>query len=86
MALSLYERETIINYNDADGTANIFTASPNVKKKLEKLGEVRASSGGWEVDVPKSWIKISKPKKVSEAQKNAARAALVKARAKNTSK
>lgn len=72
MALSLYEKETIINFNEADGEANIYTASPAMKRRLEKLGEVRETNGGWELNVPKGWITVRPPKKMkplSDAEK-----------------
>lgn len=68
MALSRYERETIINYNEEESTANIFTASATMAKRLEKIGEVKAVSGGWELEVPKSWVTIKKPVKRSQKQ------------------
>lgn len=69
MSLSLVERETIITYNDADGTANVFTASPVIKNKLAKLGEVKTNGGGWEIEVPKAWVRIAPPRKLSSAHK-----------------
>lgn len=83
MALTLIERETIINYNDGDSEANIYTVSPVVKKRLEKLGEVHECNGGWELNVPKSWVTVKPPRKLSEAQKESARKALAKARSRN---
>lgn len=36
---SAYERETVINFSDADGSAEIYTASTHTIKKLDKLCE-----------------------------------------------
>lgn len=80
MALSLYEKETIINYNEAESEANIYTASPAMKKRLEKLGEVHETNGGWEINVPKSWIKIAPPRKLTPKHKEALTKASAKTR------
>lgn len=32
------ERETIINWNDAEGTVNVFTTHKRIMAKMEKLG------------------------------------------------
>ncbi len=37
MTLKLQERETIITYDEASKTANIYTCSPALMRKLEKL-------------------------------------------------
>lgn len=82
MALSAYEKETIINFNEADGEANIYTASPVMKRKLDKLGEVRETNGGWELNVPKGWITVKPPRRISDNQRQAARESLARARTK----
>lgn len=82
MTLSLLERETIINFNDAESTANIFTASEVQMKKMKDLGTWTKTNGGWEIDVPKAWVKIKPPKAVSEAQRAASRRNVAMARKK----
>ena len=64
MALSRYERETVINYNEEESVANIFTASATMANKLKKIGELKTVDGGWEVEVPKAWVTIRPPKKM----------------------
>ena len=80
--LSLYERETIINFNEAEPTAGIYTHNVALRNKLLKLSQtepelriIRQSEDMLEVDVPKKWIRVSPPKKLSEEtrQKMAAR-------------
>ena len=44
MKLSLYEQETIILYNQAEATAEVYTHDP---KLLEKLRSCWRSCGGW---------------------------------------
>ena len=71
--LSLYERETIINFNEAEPTAGIYTHNVALRNKLLKLSQsepdlkvIRRGEDMLEVEVPKKWIKVSPPKKLSE--------------------
>ena len=71
--LSLYERETIINFNEAESTAGIYTHNIALSNKLLKLSQtepdlriIRQSNDMLEVEVPKKWIRVSPPKKLSE--------------------
>ena len=76
-----YERETIINMNDAEPTANIFTQQAPMMRKLLKLAEERPddvkilkqTEEMLEVSVPKKYVKIRPPRFMSEEQKIAAR-------------
>ena len=87
MNLSLYERESLVSFNEAEKTANVYTHNKALLRKLERLAWdrpeecrlVRLSHDGSAADyiVPKAWVKITPPRIASEAQK----AALVKARA-----
>lgn len=84
--LSQYEQETIINFNEGDKTAGIYTHNKALRRQLEKLAEERpnecrlekVSRFGEAVDyiVPKTWIKVRPSRVMSEAQ----RAVLEKAR------
>lgn len=56
------EMETIISFTAADKEANIYSADPVWMRKIEKLPGARKYGEGVEVDVPKSWIKIIKPR------------------------
>lgn len=83
MNLSLYEQETIINFNEEEKTASVYTHNKALIRKLDKLAQERpedcrrkrTSHDGKAVDfvVPKSWVKIKPPRVASEAQKAAAR-------------
>ena len=71
--LTLYERETIINFNEAEPTAGIYTHNVALRNKLLKLSHtepdlkvIRRGEDMLEVEVPKKWIKVSPPKKLSE--------------------
>ncbi len=64
------ERETIINFNEEEKTAHIWTASEPEHRRLKKLGyepvEDRERSASFEV--PKKYISIRKPVATSEKQ------------------
>ena len=82
---ALIERETIINFNALDKEVNIWSCDPSWISKIKKYpGARECHQGGWEADIPKSWLKIAKPiarKPMSEEQRAKARKALAKARA-----
>lgn len=70
--LTSYERETIINFNEEEKTASVYTYNKSLRNKLNKLVGVnpdihviRSSDEMSEFEVPKSWIKVSPPKQVN---------------------
>ena len=74
--LTLYERETIFNYNEAEPTASIYTHNRALRNKLLALSQtyptlsiVRQTEDSLEVPVPKKWIRVSPPKQLSEESK-----------------
>ena len=81
MNLSLYEQETIINYNESEKTAGVYTHNKALRRKLERLAQERpedcrlekASHDGQAVDytIPKGWIRIYPQRTVGEAQRQA---------------
>ena len=68
---SMIERETIINFNAAEKEASVWSCDPTWINKIKKLPEARENQNGWEAIVPKSWIKITKPREISAKQKAA---------------
>lgn len=72
MNLSLYEQETVINYNEAENTASVYTHNKALHRKLDKLAQERpgdcrrenTSREGKAVDytLPKGWIRIHPPR------------------------
>ena len=69
--LTNYERETIINFNEAEPTAYIFTYNKSWQKHIEGKLKIKPKStnghGGKEYELPKKMIKMPRaPKKVSE--------------------
>lgn len=70
--LNKYERETIINYNEGEQTASVYTYNRALQNKLNKLlgtepdiSIMRSGEEWTEYLVPKKWIKISPPRKIN---------------------
>lgn len=80
MNMARYEQETIINFNEEEKTAGIYTHNKVLRQKLAALARdrpedcrlVKVSRSGRAVDytIPKSWIKIIPPRIASEDAKS----------------
>nr|MBQ4456586.1 hypothetical protein [Clostridia bacterium] len=92
---SRYEQETIINFNEEESTAQVYTFNRSLQTKLRKLSEERPEECRIDPDerrtcggaaaayiVPKSWVKVAPPRKVTmtEEQVEAARERMREAR------
>ena len=74
---SAFERETIINFNNAEAEASYYTLNYNKRKELLELAEkypeqVRIVSDNGEcieAVLPKRWIKIRPPREMSEERR-----------------
>lgn len=81
MSLSRYEQETIINFNEGDKTAGIYTHNRALRRKLEKLAQERpedcrleqVSRDGEAADyiIPKSWVKITPTRILTDERREA---------------
>ena len=78
MKLSRIEQETIINFNEAEGTASIYTHNTALKERLSGLcrsypEQVRQTAdngrGGLTFELPKKWLKVTPPRVLSPAQR-----------------
>ncbi len=84
--LTCYERETIINYNEAEAVAAeavavVYTHNKGLRRKLEQWAQERSEDCrlekvtrfGAAVDyfIPKSWVHIYPPRQISEEQRAA---------------
>lgn len=76
MNLTKYEQETIINYNNEEKTASIFTYDKSLIRKLDKrLAEmpdmklIRRGEDFAEYSLPKKWIKVTFPRQYSDEQR-----------------
>lgn len=73
------ERETNINFNNEEKTAQIYTCQAPMQRRLEKLAadypeEVKitktyADNDGIVIEIPKTWIKVRPPNKMTEDQR-----------------
>ena len=90
--LSNYEKETVINYNNEESTAQVFTYHRALQNKLNKLigvnpdiSVLRRGDEWTEYIVPKTWIKVSPPRQVNytDEQRTAMAERLAAARNKN---
>lgn len=68
--LSAYEKETIINYNNSEKTASVYTCNESMKKQLRDILKnypedaklKRKDKWSMTVEFPKNWIKIKPPR------------------------
>lgn len=76
---SLEEQETIISFDKAGKTANIYTFESRWQKHLEKLGvkpaAVSKTHQAKTYEIPKSWLRL--PRKPSEARRLAGKNRLI---------
>ena len=81
MTLSRLEQETIINFNAGEDKAILYTRDPAVMKKVDTLVNGYPDTfrlvNSTDIDktyvMPKSAISYRKPRRISEAQREAAR-------------
>ena len=92
MKLTRAEQETIISYNEEEQTASVYTYNAALRRKLDCLAQERpeecrlerSAHDGQAVEyiVPKRWIKVNPPRRVSftEEQRRASAERLAAAR------
>lgn len=74
--LTRLERETIITWNEAEETANVYSTSPAVIRRMTKrCGKPTKQSGayGAEWDIPRKWLtlpRVKKPRNLSGTASN----------------
>lgn len=81
MRLTPFEKETILNFNEGEKTASVYTYNTPMRRRLDQLlktrpdeiSVVRSGEDFTEYVVPKKWIKVSPPRRVSEEAKERAR-------------
>ena len=78
MKLSKLEKETIINFNEGERVASVYTHNAALIKQLSELcrthpEQVRQTDvnrwGGLTFELPKKWLKVSPPRVLSPAQR-----------------
>ncbi|MCR4749640.1 MAG: hypothetical protein K5877_07630 [Lachnospiraceae bacterium] len=86
MKLTRYEQETIIIFNAEEKTATLYTRDPAVMRKVDALvadyPDTFKCIGETDIDktyeMPKSVVTYRKPRRISEAKREQARAAMKK--------
>lgn len=77
MKLTNIEKETVINFNEAERTASVYTHNTAMKERLLGLcrdhpAQVRQTAdngrGGLTFELPKKWLKVVPPRVLSHAQ------------------
>lgn len=82
------EQETVINFNDEEKTASVYTRQRVIMRKLDALCEkypeayklIKRTEIDATYEMPKKLISFRSPKVLTEEQKAASREALMKAR------
>ena len=85
------DRKTIITFNDKEQTASFYTCNTQMIKKLKEVAESFPAETEIEHEdefsitatLPKTWIKLSTPRRLSNEQRDAARARMKKNRTNN---
>ena len=70
------EQETIINYNNEEKSATIFTYDKSLIRKLDKklpeypdIKVLRRGEDWAEYSLPKKWVKVGFPRQLSDEQR-----------------
>lgn len=81
MNLTRYEQETIINFNEAETTASIYTHNRTLRRRLEKLAQDRPEDcrlfktchDGQAVEyiIPKKWLRVNPGLNLTDEQRAA---------------
>ncbi len=78
MKLSMIERETVVNFNEAERTASVYTHNAALKNQLLELcrthpDQVRQTAangwGGLTFELPKKWLRVTPPRILTSAQR-----------------
>ena len=78
MKLTNVEKETVINFNEAERTASIYTCNEALKRQLlglcrthpEQVCQTAANDwGGLTFELPKKWLRVAPPRVLTPAQR-----------------
>ena len=78
MKLTNIEKETVINFNEAEATASVYTHNEALKRQLSDLcrahpEQVRQTAandwGGLTFELPKKWLRVVPPRVLTPAQR-----------------
>ncbi len=80
MGLTRYEKETIVNWNEAESSASVYTFNRALQEQLLQAcldypGQASCTAdngcGGLTFSLPKKWVKVRPPRTLSSAQREA---------------
>lgn len=81
MRLTNYERETIINFNEGEDTASVYTHNSTLRRRLEQLAQerpeecrlVKTCHDGQAVEyyIPKKWLRVNPGMNLTDEQRAA---------------
>ncbi len=65
------ERETVINFNEVDPNASVWTASESMYHRMKKAGyqPIEDNERSATFEIPKKLVAIRKPRKLSQLQR-----------------
>jgi len=78
MKLTNVEKETVINFNEAERTASVYTHNEALKRQLLELCRThpeqvrRTAANAWDgltFELPKKWLRITPPRILTPAQR-----------------
>ena len=78
MKLTNIEKETVINFNEAERTASVYTHNEALKRQLLELCQThpeqvrQAASNAWgglTFELPKKWLRVTPPRILTPAQR-----------------
>ena len=78
MKLTNVEKETVINFNEAERTASVYTHNEALKRQLLELCRTHSEQarqtaangwGGLTFELPKRWLRVTPPRVLSPAQR-----------------
>ncbi len=78
MKLTNVEKETVINFNEAERTASVYTHNEALKRQLLELCQThpeqvcQTAANGWgglTFELPKKWLRVTPPRVLSPAQR-----------------
>lgn len=88
--ITRYEQETIINYNNEEKVASVFTYDKSLIRKLnahmDDFPDIKLVNTGddWaEYSIPKKWVKVHFPRQLTDEQRSEMAERMKNARGKN---
>jgi len=78
MKLTNIEKETVVNFNEAERMASVYTHNKALKRQLlelcrthpEQIHQTAANAwGGLTFELPKKWLKITPPRVLTPTQR-----------------